>query len=355
MDRKLSFYSLISKLKWPKGYTGKIFLIAFIGTHIPLIGLFIYLTIYFPVEERVSILLVVLVATVIGASVTLYFIFRLLAPILMTNKAVIKYNSDKKIPSLPKHFEDEAGVLMANTQKCIEELDDLLKLKNRLIAMVSHDSKTPIGSIKIANELIKDELQGDNPDLKDIFKYIELIEISTDSHARFLDNMLTLARFDDGEIHLNKNEVAPEDIFNKLAKNHKIYFEMKGIEFITNSELPDGFKLNVDVEKMISVLNNLIQNSIKFTKQDGKIELNLKESEGRYLITVKDNGVGIPDAQKKNIFSAFSDSSEGTKNEIGSGLGLWIVKVFTDLHKGVINFESEEGEGTTFTLSLPKS
>ncbi|XWN38520.1 MAG: HAMP domain-containing sensor histidine kinase [Balneola sp.] len=355
MDSKLSFYSLISKLKWPKRYTGKIFLIAFIGTHIPLIGLFLYLTIYFPVEERVSILLVVLVATVAGATVTLYFIFRLLAPILMTNKAVIKYNSEKKIPSLPRHFMDEAGVLMANTQKCIEELDDLLKLKNRLIAMVSHDSKTPIGSIKIANELIKDELQGDNPDREDIFKYIELIEISTESHARFLDNMLTLARFDDGEIHLNKKEVSPEDIFTKLAKNHKIYFEMKGIEFIANSELPVGSKLKVDVEKMISVLNNLIQNSIKFTKQDGKIELNIKEREGRYLITVKDNGVGIAEAQKKTIFNAFSDSSQGTKNEIGSGLGLWIVKVFTDLHKGEINFESEEGKGTTFMLTLPKS
>jgi len=170
-----------------------------------------------------------------------------------------------------------------------------------------------------------------------------------------LDNMLTLARFDDGEIHLNKKEVAPEDIFNKLAKNHKIYFEMKGIEFVTNSELPIGSKLNIDVEKMISVLNNLVQNSIKFTKQDGKIELNLKEREGRYLITVKDNGVGIAEAQKETIFSAFSDSSQGTKNEVGSGLGLWIVKVFTDLHKGEINFESEEGKGTTFTLSLPKS
>lgn len=355
MDSKLSFYSLISKLKWPKGYTGKIFLIAFIGTHIPLIGLFIYLTIYLPVEERVSILLVVLAATVVGASVTLYFIFRLLAPILMTNKAVIKYNSDKKIPVLPKHFEDEAGLLMANTQKCIEELNDLLKLKNRLIAMVSHDSKTPIGSIKIANELIRGELQGDDPDLKDIFKYIELIEISADSHARFLDNMLTLARFDDGEIHVNKREVTPEDIFNKLAKNHRIYFEMKGIEFITNSDLPNGSKINVDVEKMISVLNNLIQNSIKFTKQDGKIVVDLKEKKGKYLITVKDNGVGIAEAQKETIFNAFSDSSEGTKNEIGSGLGLWIVKVFTELHKGEISFESEEGKGTTFTLSLPKT
>jgi signal transduction histidine kinase len=355
MENNLSFYRLISSLKRPKSYTGKIFLIAFIGTHIPLIGLFLYLVLISPIEEKTSILLVLLIATVIGASVTLYFIFKLLAPILLTNKALLKYKTDKKVPELEVNFTDEAGVLMANTQKCIEELDDLLKLKNRLIAMVSHDSKTPIGSIKIANELIKDELQGKNPNQKDIFKYIELIEISTDSHARFLDNMLTLARFDDGKIQLNKKEVSPEVIFNKLAKNHKIYFQMKGIEFITNSELPDGTKLNIDIEKMISVLNNLIQNSIKFTKQDGKIELNLYEKDGRYFIKVKDNGVGIAEAQKETIFNAFSDSSQGTKNEIGSGLGLWIVKVFTTLHDGEISFESKEGEGTSFTLSLPKN
>ena len=354
MKYNLSFYKIFSSLGWPKSYTGKIFLIAFIGTHIPLIGLFFYLIMISPIEEKTSILLVLLFATVIGASVTLFFIFKLLAPILLTNKAVITYNTKKKLSDLPTHFKDEAGVLMANTQRCIEELDDLLKLKNRLIAMVSHDSKTPIGSIKIANELIKSELEDENPNREDIFKYIDLIEVSTDSHARFLDNMLSLARFDDGKIQLNKTEVTPQEIFNKLAKNHKIYFEMKGIEFVTSSGLPDGSKLTVDVEKIISVLNNLIQNAIKFTTQGGKIELNMEEQEGKVLIKVKDSGVGIPEDHKQTIFNAFSNSSSGTKNELGSGLGLWIVKVFTDLHDGEVSFTSKESEGTTFTVSIPR-
>ncbi len=355
MDKNLSFYRHIDKLKWPKGYTGKIFLIAFIGTHIPLIGLFIYLTFYFPVDERASILIVVLIATVIGASVTLYFIFRLLAPILMTNNAVIKYYSDKKIPSLPISFKDEAGVLMANTQKCIQQLDELLILKNRLIAMVSHDSKTPLGAIKIANGLIKDEVNEEFSNKEDILKYLELIETSTNTHAEFLDNMLSLARFDDGEIHLNKSKIVPQELFEKVIKNHQIYFKLKEINFVTKSELPKGDTLHADQDKLMSILNNLVQNAVKFTKDKGSIELSISREENNHIIKVKDDGVGISEVQRKTIFEAFSDSSHGTQSEVGSGLGLWIVKVFTDLHNGKVTFESEKGRGTTFTVSLPES
>lgn len=353
MDKKLSFYRFISSLRRPKSYTGKIFLIAFIGTHVPLIALFIYLTFYVSVAERTSILIALLLATLVGASATLYFIYRLLEPILLTNKAVIKYYSDKKKPSLPLDFQDEAGVLMANTQRCIEQLDDLLKLKNRLIGMVSHDSKTPLGSIKIANGLIKDEVEGDELNKEDVLKYLELIEVSTNNHAEFLDNMLTLARFDDGKISLFKKDVSTETIFKKLKQNHKMYFEIKNIEFITISKLAEEETLKFDTDKMFSVLNNLVQNAIKFTKQGGKIELIIEKENNNHLIHVKDSGVGISKKGQKTIFDAFSTSSEGTKSEVGSGLGLWIVKVFTNLHGGKVSFESEEGKGTTFTVSLP--
>jgi signal transduction histidine kinase len=353
MRANLSFYKLISKLYRPKSYTGKIFLIAFIGTHIPLIGVFIYLTFYVSIDERMSILLVLLIATLIGASATLYFIYRLLAPIMLTNNAVKKYYSDKVTSNLPMEFEDEAGVLMSNTQLCIEQLDELLKLKNRLIGMVSHDSKTPLGSIKIANGLIKDEIKDENPNKEDILQYIGLIEMSTNNHIEFLDNMLTLARFDDGKISLNKEKVSPQKIFEKLKENHKMYFKLKNIEFSTYKELPDQSYLNIDLDKMLSVFNNLIQNAIKFTKNGGKIDMLIEQKESYFLIHIKDNGQGIPEKVQSDIFEAFSTSSHGTKSEIGSGLGLWIVKVFTNLHGGEISFKSKEGEGSTFTVSIP--
>ena len=353
MNIKLSFYKYISSLKRPKSYTGKIFLIAFIGTHIPLISVFIYLVFLAPVEGRFSILLTLLIATLVGTAATLYLIYRLLAPILLTNEAVIKYNSDKIVPDLPKEFNDEAGLLMKNTQECITQLDELLKMKNRLIAMVSHDSKTPLGSIKIANSLIKDEIESESPNVDDIQKYIELIEISTTSHSEFLDNMLNLARFDDGKIQLNKVEVAPKELYQRLKDNHEFYLSTKDINFVMRSTLSEPVKLNIDKDKMMSVLNNLIQNAIKFTEESGTIELKVERKDERHLIQITDNGIGISEERKQSIFEAFSSSSRGTKSEIGSGLGLWIVKVFTDLHDGEVYFDTKEGEGTTFTISLP--
>ncbi|MEP1150680.1 MAG: HAMP domain-containing histidine kinase [Balneola sp.] len=353
MNIKLSFYKYISSLKRPKSYTGKIFLIAFIGTHIPLISVFIYLVFLAPIEGRLSILLTLLIATLVGTAATLYLIYRLLAPILLTNEAITKYYSDKVIPDLPVMYTDEAGELMKNTQECISQLDDLLKLKNRLIAMVSHDSKTPLGSIKIANSLIKDEIESESPNVDDILKYIELIEISTRSHSEFLDNMLNLARFDDGKIQLNKEEVSPKELYQKLKQNHEFYFSTKDIDFVMSSTLSETVSLNIDKDKMMSVLNNLIQNAIKFTEESGVIELKVERKDERHLIQIIDNGIGISEERKKSIFEAFSSSSRGTKSEIGSGLGLWIVKVFTDLHDGEVYFDTKEGEGTTFTISLP--
>ncbi len=353
MKVNLSFYKSISKLKLPKSYTGKIFLIAFIGTHIPLLTLFIYLIFVLPVEQRVSILLVLLVATLIGTGATLYFIYRLLAPVMLTNHAVKQYREEKTLPELPLNYQDEAGVLMADTQKCLEQLDDLLKLKNRLIGMVSHDSKTPIGSIKIASGLIKEELNDESVNLDEVKKYLELIEVSAQSHAEFLDNMLTLARFDEGQIPVNKTKVDPEHFFEKLKENHQVYLKTKNISFNTESMLNNGDAIYCDKDKMMAVMNNLVQNSLKFTKEGGEISVKIDKNNQNYLISVIDNGIGIPDNQKKNLFDAFSNSNKGTKNELGSGLGLWIVKVFTELNGGNISFESEVNEGSEFNIYLP--
>jgi len=351
--KDLSFYSTISKLKFPKSYTGKIFLIAFIGTHIPLITLFVYLIFMFPIENRIPVLLVLLGATLVGTAATLYFIYRLLIPILVTSEGIKKYRDEKVLPSLPMEYKDEVGLLMSNTQKCIERLDDLLKLKNRLIGMVSHDSKTPIGSIKIASGLIAEDIEEESSNVDEIKKYLELIEVSLESHSEFLDNMLTLARFDEGEIPANKTKVSPDTFFKLLKDNHKIYFQTKNIKFNTESNLGEKETVYCDKDKMMAVLNNLIQNALKFTESGGSIKLKIDQDDQNYIFKVKDSGVGISDKQKETLFEAFSASSKGTKDEIGSGLGLWIVKVFTEVNGGKVNFESREGEGTEFTIRLP--
>ncbi|MGN8226885.1 sensor histidine kinase [Gracilimonas sp. BCB1] len=354
MTHDLGFYKLLSKLKWPASYSGKILLIAFIGTHVPLIALFIFLTFFYPIEYRMVILMCVLVATLGGTAGTLYYIYKILGPVRLTGHALNKYRSEKEKPHLPTDYWDDAGVLMSQTQFCIEELDALLNFKNRLLSLISHDSRTPLSTINLASEMIEAEIKGDETNEDQVKHFLEMIKVSAQHQLEFMNSMLSLARFDEGKLTLDQKEVKAGELFEDLKKNHQLYLSTKNIDFETLSSLSENEILYLDKEKMMSVLNNLVQNAIKFTPEGGKISVSVSSDSENYILTVKDNGVGISEEQKKDIFEAFSSSSEGTGSEKGTGLGLWIARVFTELHDGTISLSGKEGEGTTITITIPK-
>lgn len=354
MTHDLSFYELLSKLKWPKSYSGKILLIAFIGTHVPLIALFIFLTVFYPIEYRFIILMCVLVATLGGTAGTLYYIYKILSPVRLTGYSMNKYRSDKIKPDLPTRYSDDAGVLMSQTQSCIEELDELLKLKNRLLSLVSHDSRTPLSTINLASELIENEINSDDPNVDQVNNFLEMIKVSARHQLEFMNSMLSLARFDEGKLKLDKTEVSADNLLQDLKKNHKLYLDSKSIEFVLESTIPGNEKLILDKDKIMSVLNNLVQNAIKFTPEKGLISVSISSNPENYILEVQDNGIGISDEKKQDLFEAFSSSSEGTKKEKGTGLGLWIARVFTELHGGNISLSSKEGKGTSVNISIPK-
>ncbi len=354
MTHDLGFYKLLSKLKWPVSFSGKILLIAFIGTHVPLISLFIFLTFFYPIEYRMVILMCVLVATLGGTAGTLYYIYKILGPIRLAGYSLNKYRDEKKIPDLPSKYSDDAGVLMSQTQACIEELDELLKLKNRLLSLISHDSRTPLSTINLASEMIEAEIKKDETDGEQVKHFLEMIKVSAQHQLEFMNSMLSLARFDEGKLTLDKSEVSAEEIFEGLKKNHTLYLNSKDIEFETVSSLSDNEKLYVDKDKIMSVLNNLVQNAIKFTPKKGKISVSVGSDTEHFVLKVVDTGIGISEEKKQNIFEAFSSSSKGTDSEKGTGLGLWIARVFTELHDGTISLTSQEGEGTSITITIPK-
>ncbi|BAQ63722.1 diguanylate cyclase [Geminocystis sp. NIES-3709] len=130
---QLKLYTLLSQLKLPKSYLGKIMLVAFIGTHIPLLSLFFYaITVTsLTTDTKIKVLVVALIATLVGTGITLFTLQKLLIPITLTAKSLRQYLETNKIPQLPTKFKDEAGVLMADTQYSIGKLDELIQqLKN---------------------------------------------------------------------------------------------------------------------------------------------------------------------------------------------------------------------------------
>lgn len=135
--------------------------------------------------------------------------------------------------------------------------------------------------------------------------------------------------------------------FQSVQANHK------GIHL--ENEVPALFNVNADKDMLTVVINNLLSNAIKFTSENGVITVSAWVENGNYMISVNDTGMGMAPELINSFFKRGEcESSPGTKNETGTGLGLSIVKEFIEKQGGVLEIESEVGEGSTFRFSLPK-
>jgi diguanylate cyclase (GGDEF)-like protein len=128
MKNKLLIYSLLSQLRFPKSYLGKIMLVAFLGIHVPLLALIFY-SLYLPGEfdSNVRILIIALVATILGTGFSLYMLYLLLSPVSLASRMLRDYINHKKVPELPTHFTDEVGRLMADIQYTVKNSDELIQ------------------------------------------------------------------------------------------------------------------------------------------------------------------------------------------------------------------------------------
>lgn len=351
--KDLNVYRYISSFGRPKSYAGKIFLIAFIGTHIPLLSLFVFLVFFSSMEYRFTILGIALLATLIGTAATLYILNKLLNPVRAAGSAMSAYREKKELPDLPLEYSDEAGRLMADTQSGIEEQDRLLRMRNRLISMVSHDSNAPIGSIKMACEILEDEIRGTDGYTADAGEMLGIVKSCAHNLSDFMNSMLSLSRFGEEQMSLDRNLLSVSDFARNLHEVHQMYLVSKGIDFqyTIGENVPE--QIPVDEMKFQSVFNNLIQNAIKYTASGGKIDLMIYREGTNLGFSVKDSGVGIPEHKRENLFDPFSESSTGTRHESGSGLGLWIARIFTEAHGGTISVKSEVDKGTEMKVLIP--
>lgn len=304
----------------------------------------------------ITILLVALGATLTGMLATLWILSKLLAPFTLTADAIHTYKNEKKLPELPTHFKDEAGSLMANVQSYPVEIDELLTLKNDLISIISHDARSPANSILLAQEFIDHELNGDVVDKEEIRQFTDIIRKSTNRQLELMNNILTFTRLDTKNANITKEAVSLGQIVHNVHDANELHLQNKNHNFgVDLGNLTDA-TIMVDEAKFKSTLNNLVQNAIKFTVNNGNITITAKSTDERVVVKVSDDAIGIPAEKIPVLFERGSESHQpGTQNEKGLGLGLWICKVFTELNGGSIGVNSEVGKGTTLTLTFYKN
>jgi len=235
-------------------------------------------------------------------------------------------------------------------KKYTDELKTLNDTKDKLFSIIAHDLKSPFNSILGLTQLLNDQYEEYNDDEKKLI--ISNIKDSSKKMFSLLENLLIWSFAQRNGINVNAEKIDLYEIANIQMGVFVTIARTKNILLANNID-PCTFA-NADRDLVKTILLNLINNAIKFTHSGGNIHLNAHKRNDNIEVSVTDNGMGIDAHVLKTLFkSAESYTSLGTSNEKGTGLGLMICKEFVELNGGSIWVESEEGNGSRFTFTLP--
>ncbi len=229
------------------------------------------------------------------------------------------------------------------------ELQRLNEQKNRLLGMAAHDLRNPLHVIYAFSELLMDEGDALDADL------LEMVAVMRDSSAfmtRLVNDLLDVAKIESGELHLEREEVDLVELVERSVHLNRVLAGRKEIRLeFQPVPLP---KLRLDPNKIAQVFNNLFSNAIKFSYPGSRVQVTLEKREGEVIVSVVDEGQGIPEEDFEKLFKPYAKASvRSTDGEGSTGLGLVIVRKIVEGHGGEIWVESEVGEGSTFHVALP--
>ncbi len=248
---------------------------------------------------------------------------------------------------VPVRARDEIGRLAESFNQMSSDLADSVQQRRQMTADIAHDLRTPLSVIMGYTESLSDgKLQG-SPEM------YRVMHNETQHLNRLIEDLRTLSLADAGELPLTKRPTEPLSLLERIAAAHQPLAQQKNIaiEVQAAADLP---AINVDTDRMVQVLGNLVNNALRFTPEGGKVILSAQDGgNGRLQLQVSDNGPGIASADLPHIFSRFYRGDKSRVDNGDSGLGLAIVRSIVEAHGGSITAVSTPGEGATFTIDLP--
>lgn len=241
-----------------------------------------------------------------------------------------------------------------NMQEALQESEKDLRASNatkdRLLALIAHDLRGPIGNIISVLEMVLSDVLEDDPVERD--NLLKDLATSARNTYELLENLLYWARSQRDEI-----DYRPEAIQVSMLAERTISLldpQLKKKEQQVCMDCPENLIVNADLNMISTVFRNLLTNAVKFTPRKGRITINASRDDGMIRVDIIDTGVGIPGDRFDMLFSPeMQVSTYGTEREKGTGLGLLLCKDFISRNKGRINVQSRMGEGSVFSFWLP--
>lgn len=232
-----------------------------------------------------------------------------------------------------------------------KELRKLDELKSDFLSLVSHELKTPLSSMKISTEYLESDANIDAAGRKEIH---QIILRNIDRQTRLINDILDLSKIEAGKTELKLEIIGIKELADASYENIKQLAQKKNIS-ITLDIRDNLSPIMADREKLIIVLNNLFENAVKFTPDNGSIILSAREDANGITVIMKDTGIGMEKEKIEKIFDKFYQVDGSSRRKTGGcGLGLSISSEIIKAHESVIHVESEFGKGSTFSFKLKK-
>ncbi|MFZ5353066.1 MAG: MASE3 domain-containing sensor histidine kinase [Bacillota bacterium] len=270
------------------------------------------------------------------------------------------YNGEKAVLVVSKDISERkmAEILKLRSEenlKLLKEAMEYDKLKTEFFSNISHELKTPLnvilGSLQLFTLLLKDSPDWQNKNK--LNKYSTTMKQNCYRLLRLVNNLIDITKIDSGFFTLNLQNYNIINVVEEITLSVADYVESKSLRLEFDTEVEEKL-MACDPDKIERILLNLLSNSIKFSRSGGIIKVNVQDKGEKILISVKDDGIGIPDDKQQLIFERFRQVDKSfVRNHEGSGIGLALVKSLVELHEGSITLKSRLNEGSEFIIELP--
>jgi PAS domain S-box-containing protein len=226
------------------------------------------------------------------------------------------------------------------------------KSKSEFVSLASHQLRTPLSAIKWYSEML---LSGKSGKLSvKQKKYINEVSRGNERMIKLIDVLLSVSRLEAGSIKVNPKVIDVKTLIRGIIEEQKFNMKKKKQKFTPKCVSVEVPQIYADPDLIRIVFQNIISNAVKYTPEKGEITCNIEKRDNDVLFQIKDTGIGIPKDQQSRVFEKlFRASNAFSHDPEGNGLGLYLAKTTVESFGGKIWFESEEGKGTTFYISMP--
>lgn len=290
---------------------------------------------------------IIVLSGILTACITTFVGYRILYPIVVLRKNMNKVATgdfNVHLDQPPKITEVQQ--LYSDFNLMVKELRSIETLQNDFVANVSHEFKTPLATIQGYVQLLQDPSMDDTTRKELLQKLLD----GTKQLSRLTDSILKISKIENQGLHLDRKDFRLDEQIRQAILFLQPHWELLQLEF--NIEL-DHIVFSGNEELIYQALINILDNAIKYNVPGGSISVEAAIIEEQFIrIEIIDSGIGLSEEAKEHLFEKFYQEDKSRLNA-GNGLGLSLVKQIIDLHHGDISYRSEQGHGTTVTITLP--